>query len=59
MSLFFFKMVHDLYILMIVSDSPSAADKVRKAVSKTVVTKRVVNLFLKNMGEHDEQQAEK
>ncbi len=36
-----------------VSDSPSAADKVRKAVRKTFVTKHIVNLFLKNMGEHD------
>ena len=35
------------------SDSPSAADKVRKAVRKTFVTKHIVNLFLKNMGEHD------
>lgn len=35
------------------SDAPSAADKVRHAVRKTVVTKQVVNLFIKNMSEND------
>ncbi len=34
--------------------NPSSADKVRHAVRKTVVTKRVVDLFLKNMSENDE-----
>ena len=32
---------------------PSSADKVRHAVRKTVVTKRLVDLFLKNMSEND------
>ncbi len=36
----------------------SSADKVRHAVRKTVVTKRVVNLFLKNMSENDQPQKE-
>ena len=35
-------------------DNPSSADKVRHAVRKTVVTKRVVDLFFKNMSENDE-----
>ena len=35
------------------NNAPSSADKVRQAVRKTVVTKRVVNLFLKNMSEND------
>ena len=35
-------------------DAPSAADKVRHAVRKTVVTKRVVDLFFKNMSENDQ-----
>ena len=35
------------------SSTPSAADKVRHAVRKTVITKRVVNLFLTNMSEND------
>ena len=34
-------------------DAPSAADKVRHAVRKTVVTKRVVDLFFKNMSENE------
>ena len=34
--------------------APSSADKVRKAVRKTVVTKHVVDLFLKNMSENDQ-----
>ena len=33
---------------------PSSADKVRKAVRKTIVTKHVVDLFLKNMSENDQ-----
>ncbi len=36
-----------------VDNSPSTADKMRKAVRKTFITKHIVNLFLKNMGEHD------
>ena len=32
---------------------PSSADKVRHAVRNTVVTKRLVDLFLKNMSEND------
>lgn len=35
------------------SSTPSAADKVRHAVRKTVITKRVVDLFLTNMSEND------
>lgn len=35
------------------NNAPSSADKVRQAVRKTVVTKRVVNLFLRNMSEND------
>ena len=37
-----------------VSDAPSTADKVRHAVRKTIVTKHVVNLFIKNMSENDQ-----
>ncbi|MBQ7191279.1 MAG: cation:proton antiporter [Paludibacteraceae bacterium] len=33
---------------------PTVADKVRYAVSKTYVTKYVVNLFLQNMSENDQ-----
>ena len=36
------------------TNAPSSADKVRHAVRHTVVTKRVVNLFLKNMSENDQ-----
>jgi len=35
-------------------NAPSTADKVRHAVRKTIVTKRVVDLFIKNMSEHDQ-----
>ena len=35
-------------------NTPSAADKVRHSVRKTVVTKHVVDLFLKNMSENDQ-----
>ena len=35
------------------SSTPSAANKVRHAVRKTVITKRVVDLFLTNMSEND------
>ena len=35
------------------SSTPSATDKVRHAVRKTVITKRVVDLFLTNMSEND------
>jgi hypothetical protein len=35
-------------------DAPSTADKVRRSVRKTVVTKHVVDLFLKNMSENDQ-----
>ncbi len=34
-------------------DGPSSADKVRHAVRKTVVTRRVVDLFFRNMSEND------
>ncbi|MBR6304966.1 MAG: hypothetical protein IKR37_05035, partial [Paludibacteraceae bacterium] len=36
------------------AQNPSSADKVRHAVRKTLVTKHVVDLFLKNMSENDE-----
>ena len=36
------------------TNQPSSADKVRKAVRKTLVTKHVVDLFIKNMSENDE-----
>lgn len=39
-------------------EGPSSADKVRRAVRKTVVTKRVVDLFFRNMSENDEQPKE-
>ncbi|MBQ9295903.1 MAG: cation:proton antiporter [Paludibacteraceae bacterium] len=35
-------------------EGPSSADKVRHAVRKTVVTKRVVDLFFQNMSENDQ-----
>lgn len=35
-------------------DAPNRADKVKHAVRKTVITKRLVNLFLKNMSENDQ-----
>jgi hypothetical protein len=35
------------------SSTPSAANKVRHVVRKTVITKRVVDLFLTNMSEND------
>jgi len=35
------------------TDAPSTADKVRHAVRKTIVTKRVVDLFITNMSEND------
>ncbi len=44
------------------NEGSSSADKVRHAVRKTVVTKRVVDLFFRNMSENDqpaEQQPEK
>ena len=37
----------------VADNKPSSADKVRHAVRKTVVTKRLVDLFLKNMSEND------
>ncbi len=37
----------------VADNHPSSADKVRHAVRKTVVTKRLVDLFLKNMSEND------
>ena len=40
------------------NEGPSSADKVRRAVRKTVVTKRVVDLFFRNMSENDEQPKE-
>ena len=39
-------------------DGPSSADKVRHAVRKTVVTKRVVDLFFRNMSENDNNESE-
>ena len=39
-------------------EGPSSADKVRHAVRKTFVTKRVVDLFFRNMSENDEQPKE-
>ena len=36
------------------SDGPSIAVKVRHAVRHTFITKRLVNLFIKNMSAHDE-----
>ena len=36
------------------ADGPSTADKVRRAVRKTYVTKHVVDLFIKNMTENDQ-----
>ena len=38
------------------SRDSSSADKVRHAVRKTVITKRVIDLFFKNMSENDEKQ---
>jgi CPA2 family monovalent cation:H+ antiporter-2 len=38
------------------SDTSSLADKARHAVRKTFVTKHLVNLFIKNMSAHDEEQ---
>lgn len=40
-------------------NSNNKADKVRHAVRKTIVTKRLVNLFLKNMSENDQPAAKK
>ena len=39
-------------------EGPSSADKVRHAVRKTVVTKRVVDLFFRNMSENDNHESE-
>ena len=36
------------------SDGPSIADKARRAVRHTYVTKHLVNLMIKNMSAHDE-----
>ena len=36
------------------ADGPSIADKVRHAVRHTFITKRLVNLMIKNMSAHDE-----
>ena len=36
------------------SDGPSIADKVRHAVRHTFITKHLVNLFIKNMSAHEE-----
>ena len=38
------------------SDGPSIADKARHAVRHTFITKRLVNLMIKNMSAHDEAQ---
>ncbi len=40
-------------------NTPSLADKARHAVRHTYITKRVVNLFIKNMSEHDEHNEQK
>ncbi|MBR3472995.1 MAG: cation:proton antiporter [Bacteroidaceae bacterium] len=37
------------------SDGPSIADKARRAVRHTVITKHLVNLMIKNMSAHDEE----
>ena len=37
-------------------DTNLLADKARHAVRKTYVTKHLVNLFIKNMSAHDEEQ---
>lgn len=37
-------------------NGPSVADKVQHAVRKTFITKRVVNLFIKNMSENDKKE---
>jgi CPA2 family monovalent cation:H+ antiporter-2 len=37
-------------------DKPSSADKVRHAVRHTFVLKRLVDLFIKNMSEHDREE---
>jgi len=36
------------------SDGPSIADQARKAVRHTVITKHLVNLMIKNMSAHEE-----
>lgn len=41
------------------SNAPSSADKVRNAVKHTLITKHIVNLFLKNMSENNETEKEK
>jgi CPA2 family monovalent cation:H+ antiporter-2 len=38
------------------NDGPSIADKARHAVRKTFILKHLVNLFIKNMSAHDEEQ---
>ena len=37
-------------------DKSSLADRARHAVRKTFITKHLVNLFIKNMSAHDENQ---
>ena len=39
-------------------NGPSVADKVQHAVRKTIITKHVVNLFIKNMSENDKKENE-
>jgi CPA2 family monovalent cation:H+ antiporter-2 len=36
------------------ANMPSTADKVRRSVRKTLITKHVLDLFLKNMSENDQ-----
>ena len=36
-------------------DNNARADKLRHSVRKTFITKRLVNLFIKNMSAHDEE----
>ena len=39
---------------VLTGDTNSFAEKVRHAVRNTFITKRLVNLFIKNMSAHDE-----
>jgi len=42
------------HVTVTTGDKPSAADKARHAVRHTFVTKRLVDLFIRNMSENDE-----
>jgi hypothetical protein len=39
-------------------ETPGKSDKVLHVVNKTIITKRIVNLFILNMSEKDQQPAE-